>query len=85
MSIVTNLKMLKFLAKKPSPRLLLSVTSARPRQDLDTKDISEMVAVKSIEEKQENSFTNKRTESNGMMAADFSGAKCKRKFRITKF
>ena len=34
-----------------------------------------MAAVKSTEKKQENSFTNERTESNGMMAEDFSGAK----------
>ena len=68
MSLVTNLKMLKHLAKKLSPQMLLSIP-------LDTKDISEMDSRKGNEESKKISFTTGGSESNGNMAAKIFGAK----------
>ena len=75
MSLVTNLKMMKNLAKKLSPRLLLSITSVRPRQDLNTKVISEMDSHKGNEESKKISFTTGGSESNGNTADKIFGAK----------
>ena len=50
-------------------------TSVRPRQDLDTKDISEMDSRKGNEESKKISFTTGGSESNGNMAAKIFGAK----------